>query len=428
MNWKGVLRICSNAGVTHRGIYPQFPISACRLTSPFDRKSAWSLRYSSQWTSNPRVFPVFDLGLLDSSLKIEEELAMGHEPNEAYTYPAEEEEILNDRYQVLHKIGYGPTATVWYAFDIMEPRMVVLKIYVVDHMLKTYGWVHPPKPYEQSECPLHEVSDRFPIKGPRGPHICVVHEGPPIDPDQMHLGEKMDLESIRSTMKQMLVMMDFLHTDCYLTARIKPNEVFNFTSTNRRHTGPSNHELITPMILPGDGVPLHLDFPDNDMPGIIEKHCRPPEQVLKSKCDHRADIWAIAFAAWDYTSSQGLIDGRNSDGAFDDRVHIAELVSLLGPPPPEFSEKMRLGSMFWDREGNWTGQASIPDRSLESLAADNVDGEDVEGFVGWMRKALQWDPEDRPTALGLLRHEWMARKMKIVEGEGVDESEDSTQV
>lgn len=104
--------------------------------------------------------------------------------------------------------------------------MVVLKIYVVDHMLKTYGRVHPPKTYQQSECPLHEVSDRFPIKGPRGPHICVVHEAPSLDPEQMHSGDKMDLESMRSTMKQMLIMMDFLHTDCYLTARIVPRHRF----------------------------------------------------------------------------------------------------------------------------------------------------------------------------------------------------------
>lgn len=100
--------------------------------------------------------------------------------------------------------------------------MVVLKIYVVDHMLKTYGRVHPPKVYQQSECPLHEVSDRFTIKGPRGSHICVVHEAPSLDTEQMHAGDKMDLESVRSTMKQMLIMMDFLHTDCYLTARIFP--------------------------------------------------------------------------------------------------------------------------------------------------------------------------------------------------------------
>ena len=83
--------------------------------------------------------------------------------------------------------------------------------------------------------------------------------------------------------------------------------------------------------------------------------------------------------------------------------------------------------MFWDEQGNWTGQAPIPQRSLESLVAVN-DGEDVEGFLQWMRKALQWDPEDRPTALGLLRHEWMSPMAKPVEGEGTDATEDSTQV
>ncbi|KAJ5443027.1 hypothetical protein N7445_004778 [Penicillium cf. griseofulvum] len=350
------------------------------------RALPWPRRCSSQWTSNPRVFPVFDLGLLDSSLKIEDELAMGHEPNEIYTYPVEEEEILNDRYQILHKIGYGPTATVWYAIDLMEPRMVVLKIYVVDHMLKDYGRIHPPKLYQPNKCPLHEVSDRFSIKGPRGPHICVVHGAPEIDPEQVHSGDKTGLESMRSTVKQMLILMDFLPTDCYLTARIMPNKAFDVSPSDRQGSGASNIQLITPMILPGDGVPLCMEFPDDDMPGIVEKHCRSPEQVLESKWDHKTDIWAVAVTAWNYTSSQGLIDGRNSDGAFDDRVHIAELVALLGPPPPEFYEKMQLGSMFWDKEGSWTGQAPIPDRSLESLAADNIDGENVKALCSGCEK------------------------------------------
>ena len=121
MNWRvGALRIRSNVGIIQRwGVYSQLPISAYRLISPFDQKTVWSRRCSSQWTSNPRVFPVFDLGLLDSSIKIEEELAVGYEPNETYTYPAEEEEALNDRYRIMHKIGYGPTATVWYAVDLL---------------------------------------------------------------------------------------------------------------------------------------------------------------------------------------------------------------------------------------------------------------------------------------------------------------------
>lgn len=108
--------------------------------------------------------------------------------------------------------------------------------------------------------------------------------------------------------------------------------------------------------------------------------------------------------------SRNLISGRNEEGAFDDRVHIAELVALLGPPSLEFQKKMPLGSIFWDEEGQWTGQVPIPDRSLEELASGEISGEDLNGFLQWMRKALQWDPTDRPTALGLMRHEWMEQK------------------
>lgn len=100
--------------------------------------------------------------------------------------------------------------------------MVVLKIYVVEHVLKTYGRLHPPPVFRKEDCPLHQVKDRFTIEGPHGPHICVVHEAPDMDLEQMHSGEKLDIESIRSTMKQMLIMLDFLHTDCYLTARTFP--------------------------------------------------------------------------------------------------------------------------------------------------------------------------------------------------------------
>ncbi|KAJ5795294.1 hypothetical protein N7457_001893 [Penicillium paradoxum] len=414
MIWRarlGAIRIRSNDRSLQRwGICPRLPIWGYQRIAPLERKPVLFHRFSSQWASKSRVFPVFDLELLDSPPKFEEEPAT-QEPKEIHSYPVQDEEILRDRYQILYKIGYGPTATVWQAVDLLEPRMVVLKIYVVDYMLKTYGRIHPPPVYQQQMCPLHKVSDRFLIEGPHGPHICVVHEAPAMDTEQMHSGEKLDLGSIRSTMKQMLLMMDFLHTDCYLTARIHPNKSLDAECDREIIGSPSNEELITPMILPGDGVPLRLDSQDHDTSGIAEKHSRSPEEVLKSKYNHKTEIWHIGLLAWNYASSQELVHGRNSDGAFDDRVHIAELVALLGPPPPEFRDQMRLGSMFWDEQGNWTDQAPIPDRSIESLAANgNIDGEDVDGFLRWVRKALQWNPEDRPTALGLLRHEWMSQK------------------
>lgn len=49
--------------------------------------------------------------------------------------------------------------------------------------------------------------------------------------------------------------------------------------------------------------------------------------------------------------SRTLIDGRNPDGMFNDRVHLAELVALLGPPSSEFRDASKLSSVFWDKAG-----------------------------------------------------------------------------
>ena len=96
----------------------------------------------------------------------------------------------------------------------------------------------------------------------------------------------------------------------------------------------------------------------------------------------------IYLKAWDIVSSQTLIKGEARDGIFDDGVHIAELVALLGPPPREFLEKRDLSSVFWDESGQWKNLIPIPDRNLEKLAV-GIQGEDVEGFLRWLRLAQQ---------------------------------------
>lgn len=87
---------------------------------------------------------------------------------------------------------------------------------------------------------------------------------------------------------------------------------------------------------------------------------------------------------------------------------MAELVALLGPPPPEFREQRHLSSVFWDESGKWNGVAPILDITLESLT-EKVEGEDKEWFLRWLRMVLQWNPEDRPTALELLYDEWLMK-------------------
>ncbi|PIG82303.1 CMGC protein kinase [Aspergillus arachidicola] len=128
--------------------------------------------------------------------------------------------------------------------------------------------------------------------------------------------------------------------------------------------------------------------------------------------EREVDIWNVAMVAWDIVSTSTLIDGKNPDGVFDDRCHLAELVAFLGPPPPEFRQRSQLSSVFWDNAGKWKGLAPIPDKTLEDLAI-NIKGEDKEGFLRWLQRALQWNPDDRPTALELLYDEWMMKGLKL---------------
>lgn len=60
------------------------------------------------------MFPGFDLGLLGQT---DEVPAKSYEPDASYTYPVGKEEVFTGKYQVLSKIGFGPTATVWLAVD-----------------------------------------------------------------------------------------------------------------------------------------------------------------------------------------------------------------------------------------------------------------------------------------------------------------------
>ena len=98
----------------------------------------------------------------------------------------------------------------------------------------------------------------------------------------------------------------------------------------------------------------------------------------------------------------------------DDEQHLAEMVSLMGPSPPEYLAKSDKASQYWDDQGtflpcpiafysdicligNWKGSIPIPTQSLETREQQFL-GEDKELFLNFLRRILRWLPEERPTA------------------------------
>lgn len=104
-------------------------------------------------------------------------------------------------------------------------------------------------------------------------------------------------------MKHRLIVADYLHSDCYTTARLSPShsdprQSIDFeadviqhktfdSDANSLYLAGRDVNPIAPIILPGDGLALLADFRDNDhKAGIVSKHERSPETALKLKWDN----------------------------------------------------------------------------------------------------------------------------------------------
>jgi hypothetical protein len=56
--------------------------------------------------------------------------------------------------------------------------------------------------------------------------------------------------------------------------------------------------------------------------------------------------------------------------------------------------------------GRWIGDVKIPSNSLEEIE-ENLAGEEKALFLRFMRKMLQWVPEERMSAFDLLDDLWL---------------------
>ncbi|GAT25291.1 hypothetical protein RIB2604_01902460 [Aspergillus luchuensis] len=81
------------------------------------------------------------------------------------------------------------------------------------------------------------------------------------------------------------------------------------------------------------------------MPGIY----RAPEVILEMEWDYKVDIWSIGNMIWDLAESHHLFFAKEN-GTLSDEQHLAEMVSLMGPPPPEFLMRSKRCERFWDAE------------------------------------------------------------------------------
>ena len=94
------------------------------------------------------------------------------------------------------------------------------------------------------------------------------------------------------------------------------------------------------------------------------------------------------------------------------RAHLAEMISLLGTPPPELIARAELAHKFFTKEGKFATPDIVPPKATLEERETSLSGEDKEEFLRFMARMLQWEPEKRSSAAELANDDWILKQLK----------------
>ncbi|KAK2786958.1 hypothetical protein FQN53_005904 [Emmonsiellopsis sp. PD_33] len=332
---------------------------------------------SSHRPLESQSFPSTGFDLVDPSVLLEEETIPNYKPQRFY--PVRIGQVLNQQYQVVGKLGYGASSTVWLCRDLLGHDYVTLKIYVnssrMHRELPIYRHLDKIHSNHPGRRCLRMLLDSFIIDGPDGQHVCRAHHPLGMSLHELKTrtrGKVFSKDVLRTaTILQLLAVVDYLLKEAHVI------------HTGEARLGDEEHQ-------------------DDIMPDVY----RAPEVILGMKWGYKVDIWNVAMVIWDLFEHDRLFQARNSNGGHDDAYHLAQMVAVLGPPPLDFLKQGTNFLKYWDESGNWRGLAPIPDINLEKLE-QRLTGDDKDLFLHFVKRMLCWMPEQRPTAEEAIFDPWL---------------------
>ncbi|KAG6185880.1 hypothetical protein E4U10_005927 [Claviceps purpurea] len=391
-----------------------------------------------------------------------------------YFHPTEPGQILDGRFKTIAKLGYGRGSTVWLAENLGRkiwsksklPRYVSIKITAIDKddadekgFLKLISNANPShEGLKYIRVPL----DTFDLQGENGTHSCLVFEpmGETLHKFRQDLpGGKFPLPLFKAYMYLLLQALDYLHTECRLIhtdikednimtspmtdSGIKPFANYCKTSAQPRYirredgrvTYVSHDEILGSR---GAPYPRLADFNTcfHVLPGDychsspIQSHAyRAPEVFLGMPWSYKVDIWNLGLLMWNLLGDNDLFENSvGDDGEYDAHVHLAQLISLFGEPPPFLVKRERLcrenklgvaivnprgkecktmneywGGPFFDDEGCMIRKDLIKEGKGLPDFLNELTEKDRSQFLDLANSMMGWHPENRKTAAELLQ-------------------------
>ncbi|PYH50065.1 CMGC/CLK protein kinase [Aspergillus saccharolyticus JOP 1030-1] len=376
----------------------------------------------------PRQFPTTGFAKLDPSEAWEEEQLPYYEAN--HFYPVRIGEVFLDRYQVVAKLGYGTSSTVWLCRDLQTHGYRTLKVCAQGHdpVQEVAVSEHLKNaPDHAGRALVRLVLRSFVATGPHGKHRCLVYKACGMNMTKYMNGCTLPTELGQRSLQLTLIALSFLHANQTVHTDVSPNNILQKIDDSSMLSAMEEEEMTQPIArkvladhrtiyrsraMPAcEGLPVlsdlgearfgHAKYQGDIMPGIY----RAPEVILGMEWDDKVDIWSVGVMAWDLLQDEHLFSAK-THGVLCNEQHLAELVSLMGPPPRAFIQRSSKCARYFDEQGNWKGSLPIPHQSLDSRI-QHFHGAEKRLFLNFLRRIFRWLPEERPSAEELAHDEFL---------------------
>ncbi|KAH7266166.1 kinase-like domain-containing protein [Fusarium solani] len=334
-------------------------------------------------------------------------------------YPVRIGEVLRDRYQIVGKLGFGTTSTVWLARDLESRKHVALKLFVnsesigehLDHELSIYKRISKSSTKHPGRDAVREFLDSFDVAG-------------------------LPALVLAFTLHRLFLALDFLHTECQIIhTDIKADNIMFSVEDDSVFSDFEEQELVDPsprklvdgriiylsrkLRMPKTwGAPVLCDF-GSAVTGDIEHTedvqpdiYRATEVILEAPWSYEVDIWNTGCMIWDLFKGGHLFTGRDPEyQSYRSRAHLAEMTALLGQPPQALLQSGKSSRKFFTDQGDFRADIPFPERISLKRKETNLKRESQRKFLTMMQKMLQWDPSKRSSAKALAEDEWIMEHM-----------------
>ncbi|CAG7563069.1 unnamed protein product [Fusarium equiseti] len=295
---------------------------------------------------------------IPSNPEIEEELIPGYVASRYY--PVRIGQVLHNRYQVVGKLGFGTSSTVWLARDLTGRRHVALKLFINAQSMGTQLDIHTD-----------------------------------IKADNIMFGIGDDL-----------VFAKFEEQELQHPSPRKEVDGRSIYATRELQM---SKEWGAPVLCDlGSAVSGDLEHTEDIQPDIY----RAPEVIIEAPWTYEVDIWNVGCMIWDLFEGGSLFTGYDPQlRTYRSRAHLAEMIAVLGKPPKSLLQSGSSSHKFFTETGDFLHDIPIPNSTSLKKLETNLEGEDQQKFLAMMDKMLQWDPSKRSSAKDLARDEWIMKNM-----------------